>query len=166
MADVTFPVEFGGDGKTYSDDADPGTGLANGGHRTRFVPALYNAVEMARWTKEKASETNSDRLIASQASAKAVSALGDSVKAASTATAAAENALTSARDASATYDSVSDGLDATTDGQFFQVAGIEFIKVYRNSGGQAELRMRLASQESLEAVKLQPDPLLTSLIFS
>lgn len=34
MASVTL------NGNTYTDDADPATGLANGGHRTRFVPAL------------------------------------------------------------------------------------------------------------------------------
>lgn len=29
-------------GITYTDDADPTTGMANGGHRTRFVPSLSN----------------------------------------------------------------------------------------------------------------------------
>ncbi|WP_299316220.1 hypothetical protein [uncultured Halomonas sp.] len=58
---VTFPPEYGGDGNTYTDDGDPNTGLANGGHRTRFVPALENAVAMAAWTKAKADETAADR---------------------------------------------------------------------------------------------------------
>jgi hypothetical protein len=47
MASVTFPSSLGGDGKTYSDDASPTTGLANGGHRTRFIPTLQGAVAMA-----------------------------------------------------------------------------------------------------------------------
>lgn len=47
MASVTFPVSLGGDGSTVSDDASPTTGLANGGHRTRFVPALAQLVAVA-----------------------------------------------------------------------------------------------------------------------
>lgn len=44
MASVTFPVAIGGDGSTVSDDSNASTGLGNGGHRTRFVPALSNLV--------------------------------------------------------------------------------------------------------------------------
>ena len=44
MASVTFPTSLGGDGSTVTDDANPSTGLANGGHRTRFVPALSQTV--------------------------------------------------------------------------------------------------------------------------
>jgi hypothetical protein len=44
MASVTFPVAIGGDGSTVSDDSNVSTGLANGGHRTRFVPALGQLV--------------------------------------------------------------------------------------------------------------------------
>lgn len=47
MASVTFPVTLGGDGSTVSDDSNVSTGLANGGHRTRFVPALGQVVAMA-----------------------------------------------------------------------------------------------------------------------
>jgi hypothetical protein len=47
MASVTFPVSLGGDGSTVTDDASPTTGLANGGHRTRFVPALSQMVAVA-----------------------------------------------------------------------------------------------------------------------
>ena len=38
MAEVTI------NGQTFSDDADPDTGLAGGGHRTRFIPALQAIV--------------------------------------------------------------------------------------------------------------------------
>lgn len=47
MASVTFPVELGGDGSTVTDDANPITGLRNGGWRTRFVPCLTNTVAIA-----------------------------------------------------------------------------------------------------------------------
>lgn len=47
MASVTFPVSLGGDGSTVTDDASPTTGLANGGHRARFVPALAQFVAVA-----------------------------------------------------------------------------------------------------------------------
>lgn len=47
MGSVTFPPELGGDGSTVTDDANPTTGLAQGGHRTRFVPALAQVVAVA-----------------------------------------------------------------------------------------------------------------------
>ena len=47
MTAVTFPAEIGGDGSTVSDDSNASTGLANGGHRTRFVPALAQLVQIA-----------------------------------------------------------------------------------------------------------------------
>lgn len=47
MASVTFSVSVGGDGSTVTDDASASTGLANGGHRTRFVPALSQVVAVA-----------------------------------------------------------------------------------------------------------------------
>lgn len=47
MASVTFPPSLGGDGSTVTDDSNPTTGLANGGHRTRFIPALSQLVAVA-----------------------------------------------------------------------------------------------------------------------
>lgn len=47
MASATFLASVGGDGSTVSDDSNPTTGLANGGHRTRFVPALAQTVAVA-----------------------------------------------------------------------------------------------------------------------
>lgn len=49
MGSVTFPTRLGGSGVTISDDADPNTGLLNGGHRDRFVPGLQGAVDMASY---------------------------------------------------------------------------------------------------------------------
>lgn len=54
MSSVTFPVDLGGDGSTVTDDSDASTGLANGGHRTRWVPALSNTVVMAQTAKTQA----------------------------------------------------------------------------------------------------------------
>ena len=34
-------------GHTYTDDSDPSTGMGNGGHRTRFIPALNDVVVVA-----------------------------------------------------------------------------------------------------------------------
>jgi hypothetical protein len=44
MTSVTFPSSLGGDNSTVTDDSNPSTGLANGGHRARFVPALAQTV--------------------------------------------------------------------------------------------------------------------------
>lgn len=56
MSSVTFSTTVGGDGSTVSDDSNPSTGLANGGHRTRFVPALSQMVAIAGNTVTKATE--------------------------------------------------------------------------------------------------------------
>lgn len=50
MAGVTFSSDIGGDDITITDDADPNTGLANGGHRTRFIIALQQLVKVAAFT--------------------------------------------------------------------------------------------------------------------
>ena len=47
MSSVTFLTTLGGDGSTVTDDSNASTGLANGGHRTRFVPALSQMVAIA-----------------------------------------------------------------------------------------------------------------------
>lgn len=58
MSSVTFPVDLGGDGSTVTDDANATTGLANGGHRARFVPALAQVVAMAGTAVEAAEAAN------------------------------------------------------------------------------------------------------------
>ena len=60
MASVTFSVGVGGDGSTVTDDSNASTGLANGGHRTRFVPALAQVVAVAGHVVTKAGEADSD----------------------------------------------------------------------------------------------------------
>lgn len=79
MASVTFPPALGGDGSTVSDDANPTTGLANGGHRTRFVPALAQVVAVANGgvtqsTAQVALATTQANNAANSASAAATSA--------------------------------------------------------------------------------------------
>jgi len=67
MASVTFPPEVGGNGLTVTDDANPTTGLANGGHRARFVPALGQVVAVAQHVVDTAEDINVDKLAAQQA---------------------------------------------------------------------------------------------------
>lgn len=55
MSQVYFDPAVGGDGSTVSDDSNAGTGLANGGHRTRFIPALSQIVAIASWMLGKVS---------------------------------------------------------------------------------------------------------------
>lgn len=71
---VTFPVEFGGNGKTYTDDANPNTGLDGTGYITRYVPTLQQAVVITGWTVQKAIEAKAS---AQTASAAANSAAAD-----------------------------------------------------------------------------------------
>ncbi len=54
MASVFFDPAVGGDASTVSDDSSPTTGLDNGGHRTRFVPALAQIVAIAQNVVAKA----------------------------------------------------------------------------------------------------------------
>ena len=67
MVSVTFPPEVGGSGLTVTDDANPTTGLANSGHRARFVPALAQVVAVAQHVVDTAEDVNVDRLAAQQA---------------------------------------------------------------------------------------------------
>lgn len=64
MASVTFPISVGGDGSTVSDDASATTGLANGGHRTRFVPALGQIVGIAQNLVNSATSASSSAALA------------------------------------------------------------------------------------------------------
>ncbi len=57
MSSVTFPIGVGGDGSTVTDDSNTSTGLANGGHRTRFVPALTQVVNIANYVVTMANNT-------------------------------------------------------------------------------------------------------------
>ena len=67
MASVTFTPDVGGSGLTVTDDANPTTGLANGGHRARFVPALAQVVAVAQHVVDTAEDVNADKLESQQA---------------------------------------------------------------------------------------------------
>lgn len=77
MASVTFPPEVGGNGSTVTDDANPTTGLANGGHRARFVPALAQVVAVANHVVDTAQDVNDDAVTAQQAATDAAQTLQD-----------------------------------------------------------------------------------------
>lgn len=65
MSSVTFSSSVGGDNTTITDDSNASTGLANGGHRTRFVPALSQMVAIASYTVTQASNAGSSASAAS-----------------------------------------------------------------------------------------------------
>lgn len=88
MASVTFPLDVGGSGLTVTDDASPTTGLANGGHRARFVPALAQVVAVAQHVVDTAEDV-----------AAVAPLLQPAIDAAATATAAAAAASDSADEA-------------------------------------------------------------------
>ena len=67
MVSVTFTPDVGGNGLTVTDDANPTTGLANGGHRARFVPALAQVVAVAQYVVDTAEDVNGDKFTAQQA---------------------------------------------------------------------------------------------------
>lgn len=83
MASVTFPTSLGGDGSTVTDDANASTGLANGGHRQRFVPSLYQVITCMNGALTQASaqvtaatlQANNAYTYANQAAASAATAL-------------------------------------------------------------------------------------------
>lgn len=54
MSTVYFDPIVGGDGSTITDDNNPLTGLGAGGHKTRFVPALNNIVNIAKFVTDAA----------------------------------------------------------------------------------------------------------------
>ncbi|MDL4862782.1 hypothetical protein NPJ88_010585 [Halomonas elongata] len=157
MASVTYPTEMGGDGKTYTDDADPDTGMANGGHRTRLIPAMAGTIAMAAYAKSQAEAASNSASSAADDAAAAEQAKNevhvdqDSIQdAVATTTANADSAAADAATASnmadavatstATYTSVSAGLSATTDGDYFRVITApeaQRIDVYRNDSGSA-----------------------------
>ncbi len=77
MSSVTFPTDLGGDGSTVTDDNNPNTGLDDGGHITRFVPALAQTVIMARTAADKAALAKSAADSAFQARMLAEAAAAD-----------------------------------------------------------------------------------------
>lgn len=83
---VTFSVGVGGDGSTVDDSTSSTTGLANGGHKTRFVPALSQTVAVAANTVTQATNASSS---ASAASASQTAAAASAAAAANSASSVA-----------------------------------------------------------------------------
>lgn len=54
MTSVTFSSDVGGDNVTIDDSDSATTGLANGGHRTRFMIALAQFLKVSAWVKATA----------------------------------------------------------------------------------------------------------------
>ena len=157
MASVTFPTEYGGDGKTYTDDADPTTGLDGTGYITRFVPTLAGSVAMAAHATQKADEADQSAQSASASAQQAnedrdsinldlqtlnglvADAQGSADAAASSAT-TASNLADAVAEATATYTSISAGLADTVDTNYFRVIEAPEatrVSVYRNDSGSA-----------------------------
>ncbi|MGZ8888061.1 MAG: hypothetical protein ACXW1D_00730 [Halobacteriota archaeon] len=90
MSSVTFSPAVGGDGSTVSDDSSPATGLASGGHRTRFVPALAQVVAVATNVVAKAAEaaTSAANALAAENAAETAQAAAEAAAATATSSAA------------------------------------------------------------------------------
>ena len=67
MSSVTFPAVAGG--ATYTDDDNATTGLANGGHKTRFIPALKAVVDTAADVVVKSSSASASAAAAAASAA-------------------------------------------------------------------------------------------------
>jgi hypothetical protein len=67
MSSVYFDPAVGGDGSTVTDDSNASTGLANGGHRTRFVPAMAQVVAVADFVVTQAAAADADATAADNA---------------------------------------------------------------------------------------------------
>lgn len=78
MSSVIFDAAVGGNGSTVTDDANPTTGLASGGFRTRLVPMFAQIIAVANWVKTKASEAAASALSSYESATIALNAPGTS----------------------------------------------------------------------------------------
>lgn len=154
---VTFPPSVGGSGLTVTDDSNPTTGLANGGHRVRFVPALSQVVAVAGNTVTKAAEaaasaetaynwaTKTDGPVSGgEYSAKhhaeiAAARAGDALDSANLASSSASSAANSANSAEQDAQAVADALAAIQDGPVASINGQGGVITLKSVGGQSLL---------------------------
>lgn len=154
---VTFPVELGGNGKTYTDDADPETGLDGVGYIERYVPTLGQTIAMAQAAANKAGAAQTSQQAAANSAQQAsddrdsiqldLQQLDQRVQDADASAADADSSATTATNmadsvaqATATYTSESEGLANTPDTEYFRVIAVPTankIAVYRNDAGSA-----------------------------
>jgi hypothetical protein len=71
MTAVTFPTAIGGSGRTYSDDNDPDTGMADGGHLERWMPLMQDVVAAAAYVGTEAPAVHASKNTATNAAATA-----------------------------------------------------------------------------------------------
>lgn len=151
MSSVTFTTAVGGDGSTVSDDASPTTGLANGGHRTRFVPALSQMVAVANGVVNNATTvagqvtaattqagiSTAQATISTNQATISTNQATISTTQAGIATAAAATSSTNA----GVYATTAAGLAGTSSGGQFQVISSDGLTYnrYRNDSGTATL---------------------------
>lgn len=100
MASVTFSSSVGGDDSTVTDDDDASTGLENGGHRARFVPALAQTVAVASNTVTKATEAATSASNAATSESNAATSASNAASSESNAATSETNAAASASAAS------------------------------------------------------------------
>lgn len=110
MSSVTFNTSVGGDGTTVTDDSNPTTGLAAGGHRYRFVPALSNVVAIASFIVARAQDALASATSA-LASANTALIYSNASSASSTSASQAKTAAETARDAAQVYASQAQATD-------------------------------------------------------
>ena len=129
---VTFLESIGDDSSTVTNDTNPTTGLANGGHRKRFVPALSQVVAVAGNTVTKATEAAANALTASNA---ATSATASALSASNSETSAANSAASAAEDAQ----NVAEALALIQDGPVASINGQGGVITLKSVGGQSLL---------------------------
>lgn len=117
MASVNFDNTVGGDGSTVTDDSSPVTGLAEGGHTTRFVPALAQVVAVAQWVKNRALDVLAWKNTAADAAASANNAAGNAGNYATAAYNSAQTATAAATQAVASAQSIAGGPVASINGK-------------------------------------------------
>ena len=118
---VTFLTSVGGDGSTVTDDRNPTTGLANSGHRKRFVPALSQVVAVAAYVVDKAQD------------------VADTVPLLESAIAAGASAEASAASAAENAQAVADALASVSSGPVISINGQGGVITLKSVGGQSLL---------------------------
>ena len=93
MTAVTFPTAIGGSGRTYSDDNDPNTGMADGGHLERWMPLMQDVVAAAEYVGIYAQDIDTADENAQAAASSEQAAATSATNAAQSATAAASSVI-------------------------------------------------------------------------
>jgi hypothetical protein len=114
MTAVTFPTAIGGSGRTYSDDNDPNTGMADGGHLERWMPLMQDVVAAAEYVGIYAQDIDTADENAQAAASSEQAAATSATNAAQSATAAATSATNAAQSATAAATSATNAAQSAT----------------------------------------------------